>query len=78
MQRTCSTCGKFGAAIHPILQKQTTCYILTNNEGKETWWGCGSHVASVMDSIPEANRCECAPKKKIGEKEYPPMAGTAG
>ncbi|CAI6095665.1 unnamed protein product [Clonostachys chloroleuca] len=41
---------------------------------KATWWGCGSHVPMVMDTIPEEERCTCEPKVEKGGKEYPPMA----
>ncbi|EMF12786.1 uncharacterized protein SEPMUDRAFT_44142 [Sphaerulina musiva SO2202] len=40
---------------------------------KSTWWGCGSHVPSVMDSINEADRCTCEPKVEKDGKSYPPM-----
>lgn len=30
----------------------------------------------VMDNIPQADWCQCAPKVTVGEKEYPPKAGT--
>ena len=26
---------------------------------KTTWDGCGMHVDSVMDNVPEDRRCEC-------------------
>ncbi|KAK2679415.1 hypothetical protein RAB80_004596 [Fusarium oxysporum f. sp. vasinfectum] len=29
---------------------------------KTSWWGCGSHIQSVIDNVPEAERCECEPK----------------
>ncbi|KAH1405384.1 hypothetical protein KXX22_001555 [Aspergillus fumigatus] len=29
---------------------------------KNTWWGCGSHIPSVMDPVPESDRCTCSPK----------------
>jgi hypothetical protein len=38
-----------------------------------TWFGCGFHVPSVMDSIPEDEWCTCEPKVKKDGKEYPPM-----
>lgn len=41
---------------------------------KSTWWGCGSHVPMVMDSIPEDERCTCDPKIERDGKQYPPMA----
>lgn len=29
--------------------------------GKATWSGCGAHVPSVMDGIPEKERCSVCP-----------------
>jgi hypothetical protein len=43
---------------------------------KATWWGCGNHISSVMDSIPEEERCTCGPKVEFQGKEYPPKQGT--
>ena len=31
----------------------------------------------VMDVIPEADWCQCAPKFTFEDKQYPPKAGTA-
>jgi hypothetical protein len=31
----------------------------------------------VMDVIPEAEWCQCAPKFAVDNKQYPPKAGTA-
>ncbi|EKD20676.1 hypothetical protein MBM_01358 [Drepanopeziza brunnea f. sp. 'multigermtubi' MB_m1] len=44
---------------------------------KATWWGCGSHIPSVMDAIPAAERCTCEPKVKVDGKEYPPKGAAA-
>lgn len=44
---------------------------------KATWWGCGNHIPSVMDSISEDERCTCGPKRNVDGKEYPPKAGEA-
>ncbi|TVY27913.1 hypothetical protein LHYA1_G003012, partial [Lachnellula hyalina] len=41
---------------------------------KSTWFGCGSHVPSVMDSISEDERCICEPKVEKDGKTYPPKA----
>ncbi|GAD86391.1 hypothetical protein [Nocardia asteroides] len=39
------------------------CYAVTCPAcGKTTWDGCGSHVDSVLRSVPVAQRCSC-PKK---------------
>ena len=27
--------------------------------GKTTWAGCGKHIDTVMDTVPEARRCTC-------------------
>ncbi|KAI6772284.1 hypothetical protein HG530_003242 [Fusarium avenaceum] len=45
-------------------------------ENKTSWWGCGSHIQSVLDSIPEAERCSCEPKVEVGGVSYPPMAAS--
>ncbi|KAK3995984.1 hypothetical protein QBC44DRAFT_4937 [Cladorrhinum sp. PSN332] len=46
----------------------------------KSWRGCGSHVPSVLSSVPEKEWCTCTPKFAVassnGEKEYPPQAGT--
>lgn len=39
---------------------------------KTTWFGCGNHIPSVMDSIPTDSWCTCDPKVEVGEKKYPP------
>ncbi|KAK9472574.1 uncharacterized protein V1510DRAFT_403192 [Dipodascopsis tothii] len=36
---------------------------------KKSWWGCGLHIPSVMDSVPKDEWCTCA--KPTGS-EYPP------
>ncbi|KAF2859489.1 hypothetical protein K470DRAFT_249211 [Piedraia hortae CBS 480.64] len=38
---------------------------------KATWNGCGKHVQSVMDSIPQESRCACEPLVEIDGKKYP-------
>ncbi|KAA8903093.1 hypothetical protein FN846DRAFT_780244 [Sphaerosporella brunnea] len=38
-----------------------------------TWFGCGSHIPSVMDSIPKEQWCKC-PRK--GNDQYPPMGSS--
>ncbi|GFF25171.1 hypothetical protein IFM46972_01311 [Aspergillus udagawae] len=49
-----------------------------SNCQKKTWWGCGSHIPSVMDQVPESERCACTPKVNADGKEYPPKgAGPA-
>ena len=41
---------------------------------KATWWGCGNHVPTIMDSVPEEDRCACEPQVEREGKMYPPMA----
>ncbi|KAL2885317.1 peptidase C15, pyroglutamyl peptidase I-like protein [Ceratocystis lukuohia] len=41
-----------------------------------TWWGCGSHIGLVMDTIPDSLRCTCTPTVSFNGKEYPPKAQT--
>lgn len=61
-------------SVHYIsLQKQQL--IITD---KVTWWGCGSHIPSVMDSIPEGDWCACTPQVEKDGKKYPPKAAKAG
>ncbi|RYN25650.1 hypothetical protein AA0113_g5106 [Alternaria arborescens] len=40
---------------------------------KTTWWGCGKHVAGVMESVPKEQWCTCAPQGN----QYPPMGTIA-
>jgi hypothetical protein len=44
---------------------------------KATWWGCGNHVPSIMDQVPENDRCQCEPKVIKEDKRYPPMGEKA-
>ncbi|KUJ18606.1 uncharacterized protein LY89DRAFT_642993 [Mollisia scopiformis] len=44
---------------------------------KTSWYGCGNHVPSVMDSIPAEERCTCEPKVEKDGKQYPPKAASA-
>lgn len=34
--------------------------------------GCGSHIPSVLDSVPESQWCSCGPQVEKGGKMYPP------
>ncbi|PWY86747.1 hypothetical protein BO70DRAFT_333163 [Aspergillus heteromorphus CBS 117.55] len=45
---------------------------------KTSWYGCGLHIPSVMDRIPDAERCTCEPKVERDGKEYPPKAAAPG
>ena len=40
---------------------------------KTTWWGCGKHVAGVMDNTPKEQWCTCAPRVEQQGTQYPPM-----
>jgi hypothetical protein len=42
--------------------------------GKTTWFGCGSHIAGVLDSVPADERCVCEPQVEFNGKKYPPKA----
>ncbi|CAE6999546.1 hypothetical protein P3342_001049 [Pyrenophora teres f. teres] len=39
---------------------------------KTTWWGCGKHITSVMESVPLEQWCTCAPRVEQQGQEYPP------
>lgn len=71
MKATCSTCSEF-----PPISVSTDQYLLITD--KVTWWGCGSHIPSVMDSIPEGEWCSCTPQVEKDGKKYPPKAAKAG
>ncbi|KAF2218195.1 hypothetical protein BDZ85DRAFT_270810 [Elsinoe ampelina] len=45
---------------------------------KKSWWGCGSHIPMVMDSIPKEEWCGCDPKVEKEGTEYPPMGSFLG
>ncbi|KAK0661178.1 hypothetical protein QBC41DRAFT_330600 [Cercophora samala] len=45
------------------------------NCSKQSWRGCGSHVPSVLGSVPEDKWCTCEPKFTVAGKDYPPQAG---
>jgi hypothetical protein len=45
---------------------------LTIPAGGVTWFGCGSHIPSVLDSVPENQRCGCGPQIERSGKMYPP------
>ncbi|GKT97801.1 hypothetical protein FLAG1_00199 [Fusarium langsethiae] len=60
-------------SILPIkMCKKATC----GTCNKTSWWGCGSHIPSVMDTIPDSDRCACEPKVEVGGVSYPPMAAS--
>lgn len=37
-----------------------------------TWFGCGAHIPSVLDSIPEEEWCGCEPSVERAGRRYPP------
>lgn len=49
----------------------------TNVTDKSTWWGCGNHISTVMDDIPDSDRCTCTPQVDFEGKKYPPKAANA-
>ncbi|KAK4140044.1 uncharacterized protein C8A04DRAFT_15301 [Dichotomopilus funicola] len=53
---------------------KTTC----NTCQKTTWFGCGFHVPSVMDSVPKDEWCTCEPKVEKSGREYPPAGSVLG
>jgi hypothetical protein len=62
----------------PYVYTPTVSTLLLTKTEKKTWWGCGSHIPSVMDQVPESDRCTCTPKVNADGKEYPPKgAGPA-
>ena len=42
---------------------------------KTTWWGCGRHISSIMDFVPQSDWCTCNPRRTFNGKEYPPKNG---
>lgn len=43
-----------------ISEEEFMCYPVTCSTCKKTTWGgCGSHVDSVMKSVPASRRCTC-------------------
>ncbi|KAL1590494.1 hypothetical protein WHR41_00552 [Cladosporium halotolerans] len=44
----------------------------------KTWYGCGSHIPSVLDAVPESERCSCGPKVERDGKAYPPGGSLGG
>jgi len=77
MKQTCPTCCKLyrrqPSRLPTRLLKSSTNPIAA----KASWFGCGLHISRVMDVIPEAEWCQCAPKVTVDDKQYPPKAGTA-
>ncbi|RMZ72988.1 cytochrome P450 [Pyrenophora seminiperda CCB06] len=39
---------------------------------KTTWWGCGKHITSVMESVPLEQWCTCVPRVEQQGQQYPP------
>jgi len=70
MKATCGTCRE------PTIGTPTRVavfHLLTLAEEGSTWYGCGQHVPSVLDSVPETARCICQPKVERDGKQYPPQ-----
>lgn len=44
---------------------------------KSTWWGCGSHIPSVLGGVPVKERCSCEPRVDVEGEKYPPMGTKA-
>ncbi|KAI1776498.1 hypothetical protein F4818DRAFT_351168 [Hypoxylon cercidicola] len=42
--------------------------------GKTTWFGCGSHIPSVLDQVSADDWCTCEPKVEVNGTKYPPKA----
>lgn len=59
---------------HPIHHTPVPCTLLTTIAQTEgiTWFGCGAHIPSVLDSIPEEEWCGCEPSVERGGRKYPP------
>lgn len=77
MKQTCPTCGKcLRLYLYPS-RCDTSMSVTDLFIAKQSWFGCGSHISRVMDAVPEAEWCQCAPKVTVDGKEYPPKAGTA-
>ncbi|KAF1357001.1 hypothetical protein BDV97DRAFT_287320 [Delphinella strobiligena] len=53
--------------------KKVTC----SKCNKATWFGCGLHIPSVMDNLPENQRCTCEPRTEVDGKKYPPKGEMA-
>ena len=45
--------------------------------GKQTWFGCGAHIPSVMDQVPKDQWCKCEPQVDKEGTKYPPMGDPA-
>ena len=61
--------------MHPYIHiptSQSDCTSLPTTIEGTTWYGCGSHIPSVLDSVPESERCECGPQVERTGKMYPP------
>ena len=81
---TCiATASKQPCATKPGVQFAVSMSLLTiplaqltiiNVKDKTSWWGCGFHVPSVMDSIPKEEWCTCNPRVEKKGVKYPPAA----
>lgn len=78
---TCNTCGKPTTHSVPLVPSSLPHPHSKPNPnipspGKSTWWGCGNHVPSVMDSVDKSAWCTCEPRVERDGTEYPPKAST--
>lgn len=69
-QAACSKCGTVTFVLDGVSS-------LTSLSGKRSWWGCGNHIPSIMDTVPEPDRCNCEPKVEVDGSKYPPKAAKA-
>jgi hypothetical protein len=58
-----------GNVIHHSPARRQTAKKFTNS--------LNQHIPTVMDSVDEANRCQCGPKVVVDGKEYPRKAEKA-
>ena len=65
---SCDSCRRF-----LFLPRHTWCLCLTRLLDKTTWWGCGNHIAGVMESVPSDQWCTCGPRIEKEGHQYPPM-----
>jgi hypothetical protein len=56
----------------PIPTSHSDCISLLAPTEGTTWYGCGSHIPSVLDSVPQSERCDCGPQVERNGKMYPP------
>jgi len=73
-----STCARMLPALNVVFMSLTVHYEHAHLYlGKKSWWGCGKHIPTIMDVIPEQDRCTCEPKVEVNGNKYPPKAAHA-